>query len=159
MIHIVRFQSQSFTILQAILILSFRVKKLGAIESVINNELQHLFQWLRDKKLSLNETKTEPIIFRLPWKQLPREPDIGLNNCKLRLHTHVKYLGIFIDEIVSWKKQTDIFCSKLSRANGIVSKLRLFAPLKTCLSVYYPIFYSHPLHDCPAWSCTKEINY
>ena len=47
--------------------LMFSSKKLGAIESVINNELQHLFQWLRDKKLSLNETKTEPIIFRLPW--------------------------------------------------------------------------------------------
>ena len=50
----------------------------------------HLVQWLRGKKLSLNETKTELIIFRSPWKQLQWEPDIGLNNYKLKLHAHVK---------------------------------------------------------------------
>ena len=27
--------------------------------------------------------------------------DIRLNNCKLKLPTHVKYLGIFIDEVFS----------------------------------------------------------
>ena len=52
----------------------------------------------------------------------------------------------------------DILCLKLSRANGTLSKLRHFAPLKTCLSVYYTILYSHLLHGCPAWSYAKEIN-
>ena len=42
----------------------FSSKKLGTIESVINNELKHLVEWLRDSKLSLNGTKTEQIIFR-----------------------------------------------------------------------------------------------
>ena len=47
---------------------------------------------------------------------------------------------------------------KLSRANGILSKLRHFAPLKTCLSVYYSLFYSHLLHGCLALPYTREIN-
>ena len=49
----------------------------------------------------LNKTKIELIIFRLPWKQLPYESDIRLNNCKLKLHAHVKYIGIFIDKNLS----------------------------------------------------------
>ena len=44
-------------------------------------------------------------MFRLPLKQLPREPDVRLNNCKLILYTHVKYLGIFFDEVLPWNKQ------------------------------------------------------
>ena len=87
--------------------------------------------------------KIKLIIFRLAWKQLLRERDIKLNNCKLKLHTRVKYLEIFIDEALSWNKQIHIVCSKLSRANGILSKSRHFASLKTCLSVYYSIFYLH----------------
>ena len=91
----------SGSILQAILIQYSRVKKLGTIESVINNELKHLVQCLRGNKLSLNETKTEVIIYRTLWKQLLLEPGIRLNNCKLKLYPRVRYLGIFIDEVLS----------------------------------------------------------
>ena len=38
--------------------LIFSSKKSGTIESVINNELKHLVQWIRGNKLSLNETKS-----------------------------------------------------------------------------------------------------
>ena len=126
-------------------------KKLGTTESVINNELKHRVQWLRGNKLSLTETKTELIIFRSSSKQLPQEYDIRLNNCKLKLHTHVKYLVIFIDKVLSWNKQIDILCSKLSRA-----KLRHLALLKACLLVHYSIFYSHLLHCYLAWSYKKK---
>ena len=106
--------------------LSFSAKKLGTIESVINHELKLLVQWLRSNKLALNEAKTELIIFRSPWEHLPREPDIRLNNYKLKLHSHIKYLGILIDEVLSWNKQIDDICTKLARANGILSKLHHF---------------------------------
>ena len=118
--------------------LIFSSKNLGNIESVINNELKHLAQWLRDNKTSLNRIKTELIISSSPSKQgdvskaasLVSKADIRFNNCKFKLYTHVKYLEI----------------------------LRHFAPLKTCLLVDYSIFYSHLLQDCLAWSYPKEIN-
>ena len=51
-------------------------------------------------------------MFRSPWKHLLPEPDIRRNNCKFKLHTRVKYLGIFIDRVFSWNKPIDILCSK-----------------------------------------------
>ena len=48
--------------------LSFPAKKLGTIESVINDELKPLSQSLQGK-LFLNESKTELIIFRFPQKK------------------------------------------------------------------------------------------
>ena len=80
--------------------LLFPTKKLGTIDSVVNHKLKLISQWLRSNKLSVNETKTELIIFRFSRKDLPREPDI-INNYKLKLHSHVKYLGTLIDEVLS----------------------------------------------------------
>ena len=91
-------------------------------------------------KLSLNETKTELIIFRSPWKHLPRQQDIRVYNHKLKSHSHIKYLGILIDEVLSWNKQIDDICTNLARANGIISKLRHIVPKKTCVSVYFSLF-------------------
>ena len=65
--------------------LLFPSKKLGTNESVVNHELKFLSPWLRSNKLSLNETKTELMIFKTPPKNLPPEPDIRINNYKLNL--------------------------------------------------------------------------
>ena len=80
----------------------FPAEKLGTIESVVNHELKLLSQWFQSNKLSLNETKAELIIFRFQRKNLPREPDIRINNYKLKLYSHVKYLEILSDEVLSW---------------------------------------------------------
>ena len=55
--------------------------------------------------------------YKSHWKKLTCEPGIRLNNCKLKLHTHVKYLGILIEKNLSWNKQIYILCSKLDRDN------------------------------------------
>ena len=104
------FQNQLFTILQMKLIFYFSAKNLGTTDSVINYDLKLLVQWLRSNKLPLHETKTDLIIFRSLWNHLPGEPEFRINNYKLKLHSHVKYLGILIDEALYWKKQIDDIC-------------------------------------------------
>ena len=96
---------------------------------MVNHDLKLLLQLLRSNKLkSLNQTKTELIIFRSLRKNLPKEPEIRINNYKLKLHNHVKHLGILIDEVSSWSKQIESICMKLARVNGILFKLRHFVP-------------------------------
>ena len=90
--------------------LLFSTKKLGTIESFFKHEPKLLVQWFWSNKLSLNETKTELFIFRSLWKHLPREQDIRIYNCKLKLHSHIKCLSIPIDEVLSWNKQADNIC-------------------------------------------------
>ena len=73
----------------------------------MSHEIDFLVQWLASDKLSLNEAKTEIIIFRSPCKQLLRDPDIRINNYKVKLHQFFKYLGVFIDEVLSSNIQID----------------------------------------------------
>ena len=74
------------------------------------------------------------------------------------MHSHVKHLGILIDEVLSWNKQIDDICTMLARANGILSELRHFVPRKTCASVYFSLLYSHVLYSCLVWSYSTQRN-
>ena len=61
---------------------------------------------------------------------------------------------MYIDNYLSWNYHTT--CTKLSRANGILSKLRHNVPLETCLQVCYAIFYLHLIYGCNIWGHTSE---
>ena len=83
---------------------------------------------------------------------------VGHGWVKLIPADSVKYLGLHLDKYLSWDLQTNQLSKKVSRANGILSKLRHFAPKQTLVSVYYSIFYTHLLYGCPVWSLTKKEN-
>ena len=137
--------------------LIFDNKKIEVIEEVMNNELKFLVEWLRANKLSLNESKTELILFR-PMHKKSQYLNVRLNNFVLKPCKSVVYLGVTIDEVLSWNKQIEILCSKLSRTIGILSKLRYYVPHKTCITIYYSLFQSYILYGCLCWSFTAQYN-
>ena len=137
----------------------FSSKKIKTIETVINHELKMVSNWMNLNKLSLNTDKTKLIIFRS--KQKPFDSNmlsIKLNGKKLKLEENVKYLGMYLDQHLTWEYHINQLSKKLSRANGIISKLRHNAPIKTCLQVYYAIFYSHLIYGSSIWGLTYEKN-
>ncbi len=132
---------------------------LGTIESVVNYELKLVSKWLRLNKLSLNAGKTELIFFRSKQHSLNYDNiSIKFNGVKLIPVDYVKYLGMYIDKYLSWNFHVLQLSKKLSRANGILSKLRYYAPIQTCLQVYYAIFYSHLTYGCNVWGLTSKEN-
>ena len=62
--------------------LIFASKKKETIETVMNHELKILVEWLKANKLSLNESKTELIIFHSQYKRIP-DISIKINSFKL----------------------------------------------------------------------------
>ena len=137
----------------------FASDKLGTIESVVNYELKLVSKWLRLNKLSLNATKTELIFFRSKQHHLNHDDiSIKFNGLKLIPVEYVKYLGMYLDKYLSWNFHILQLNKKLSRANGILSKLRYYAPLDICIQVYYAIFYSHLIYGCNVWGLTSEEN-
>ena len=137
--------------------LIFASKKLKTIENIVNFELKLLVEWLKRNKLSLNESKTEVIIFHHQNKNI-ENISIKLNKIKLKIVKNVKYLGVNIDETLSWNKQIEDVKLKISKANGILSKLRHYVPQKICLSIYYSLFYSYLSYCCLAWSFSSKTN-
>jgi len=55
----------------------------------------------------------------------------------------IKYLGVIIDNKLSWKPQISSLCGKLSQACGVVCKIRHFADMKILRLIYFSLFHSH----------------
>ena len=102
----------------------FHSKKPKTIETIVNTELKEVVKWLRLNKLSLNAAKTELIFFRSYKHPLNYDNiSIKMNGLKLTPVDYIKYLGMYIDKFLDWNVHLEELGKKLSRANGILSKL------------------------------------
>ena len=116
---------------------------LKKINKQVNEDLKNLNLWLRANKISLNTKKTEIIIFRPRNKKIYKKLNFRLSGQRIQLSSRVKYLGVSLDDHLTWTNQVNLLTSKLARAAGIISKVRHFVEYKTLLSIYYSLFDSH----------------
>ena len=120
----------------------------------MNHDLRKLSMWLRANKLSLNIEKTELVVFRRQNTKLNNSFKIKLDGKRLFPTSSVKYLGVLLDEHLTWSPQISHVQMKLNRAIGILSKLRYQAniPFMYILkTVYYSLFGTHLLYACQLW--------
>ena len=72
-------------------------------------------------------------------------------------NSSVKYLGIRIDQYLDWKSYISETSIKLWRANGALSKLEHYIPLKTLVNIYHAIFSSHMRYACQVWGLCDNV--
>ena len=128
------------------------------LQRVVNKELKYLVEWLRANRLSLNVDKTEFIIFRPPHKPLNFRITLNLDQKTIFESTKIKYLGLLLDSRLSWKFHIQELSKKLSRAIGILYKIRAYSPKPIMRSLYFAIFHSHLTYGLPVWgSATQNL--
>ena len=71
------------------------------IESIVNQELKQVNNWLSANKLSLNLSRSSLLVFHPPQKKL-KTINIQINGLNILLKEKAKYLGIILDENLSW---------------------------------------------------------
>ena len=118
-------------------------RSLETLAKRMNQDLKNLTQWLKANKLSLNVKKTELMIFRPSKKKIDKSIKFKLDGKRLFPTESVKYLGVLLDEHLQWNKQIKHVKTKLSRAIGILSRLRHNTNLNVLKIAYHSIFGSH----------------
>ena len=129
----------------------FESEDLKNLEKIVNNELEKLHEWLCLNRLSLNITKTNFVIFHANNKPKPYVVTILINKHAIDEVETVKYLGILIDYQLTFKNQLDELSKKISRAIGVLYKLRPFVTTKILTSIYYAIVYPFLLYGITVW--------
>jgi hypothetical protein len=120
--------------------------------NLINEELIKLTDWLRANKLSLDISKSKYMLISTSNK-LKVNLDIKIGNISLKQSEFVKYLGIYIDQNLTWKSHINYISKKISKSVGIISKLR-HVDLPTLKQVYYSLVYPYLQYGISVWGNT-----
>ena len=144
--------------------ISYSSSDVSKLYNDTNEALEELNQWFCANKLCLNITKTKYIVFR-PSTQYPDITNrqiyidgksvsrIGNNENEKSF----KFLGIHLDETLSFKQHISKVCTKISRSNYIISKVKNILPRYSLLTLYSSIVQSHLNYGLHIWGSSVSI--
>lgn len=127
-------------------------KSVKQLNRHINHDLTLLCHWLKANKISLNANKTELIIFKSKRKSITKHLNFHISRQRITPKKSVKYLGLILDEHLSFNEHLHSLIPKLTCAVGMLAKIRHYITNETLKSVYFSIFNSHLLYGLQVWS-------
>ena len=136
----------------------YESKDLKELEKTVNTELKKLTLWLNVNRLALNVKKTNFVIFRSHKKDPDHNVTLLMNKSALEQKDHVKYLGVLVDQHLSWKHQINNVALKISRGIGILGKLKPLLKDNLLKCIYYSLVYSHLSYGIEAWGSASKTN-
>ena len=125
-------------------------------DSLINSELSKIHTWLSANKLSLNVAKTKYMIFATTKKKAKVNPHLHFNLEQVERVSSFSFLGITVNEHMTWSTHIDNIGVKLSRNIGIIQKLKYYLPIYTLKTLYHSLIHSHLNYGILAWGHNTE---
>lgn len=127
-------------------------KSFQEISATTNNLLRNLNEWFVANKLSLNIEKTSYSSFsnRMPQHDI----NLSINTTEIKRCEHVKYLGVWIDQNLTWKQHIDHIYSKIVKFVGIFYKLAYKLPDDCLKMLYFAFVYPHLLYGIEIYANT-----
>ena len=122
--------------------------------NIFNTELDKLLQWIRANKLSINLQKTKCMLFSNSVENLPR--NIILENTVIEVVPTINFLGLTIDNRLSWKPHVDNICRIISRNIGVINKVKFYFPTSTLLMLYSTLILPYLNYGIIAWGNTHS---
>ena len=86
-----------------------------------------------------------------------RHVPLCLNGSALNQTKSCKFLGINIDENLSWKKHIDVLTTRISTNVGIMNRLKYFLPQKILLTLYNAFILSYLNYAILSWGHGKAL--
>lgn len=132
-------------------------KDIAELETAVSVDMDMIQQWLVSNSLTCNYSKTNYMLFKMVNK-----PDIDVNvrmgDAQIDRVTEVKFLGVTIDEHLTWSSHIDVCCKRLSSA---IFGLRTLAwecgrNREALLIVYHGLFMSTARYGILAWGAAAE---
>ena len=133
-------------------------KKTDEMADIINQELEEIVSWLNANRLSLNIRKTKSILFNPTKDKKTINISLKILDEKIEQVEVIKFLGVILDENLTWKKHIQYINRKIAKNIGIISKARTILNKKTLLTLYYTFIYPYLNYCITSWgSANKTI--
>ena len=112
----------------------------------VNIELQKLSQWFLSNELSLNVIRTKYIFFHKPSKKdniLLVLPKLNICYNEIKRSESIKFLGGFLDEILTWKGHITHTENKTAKNIGLLFRSKPYVSKKCLFSFCYSYIHTY----------------
>ena len=128
---------------------------------VFNKELVNVNRWFQVNKLSVNAKKTNYMLLGTKKNTKPEyNLQLYLNSDRhstvrtpLEKVPSTKFLGLQIDQNITWKEHIDNIVKTCSRNVGIINKLKNFLPHEALYTLYCSLILPYINYGILAWGC------
>ena len=104
----------------------------------LNSDLAHVCNWLKENRLQMHSSKCKMMFIGFSHNLnniICEEPVVANGKPIFRTNTQV-YLGVKLDENLSWASHIDMICKKANSRIGAIKRIKPFVPVHTLESIY-----------------------
>ena len=124
---------------------------INEITNILNNELINISDWLISNRLTLNVSKTCYMVSCTTNNMPEANVNIKIKENLLNRVNFIKFLGVIIDEKLTWKPHLHYLCNKISQITGVLYKIRDCVTLDCLKLIYMSTAYPHLLYCSAIW--------
>lgn len=122
------------------------------------NDLDLLHKWFQYNLLTINISKTNHIIFKAKNKKITEFEPLTINNQIIKRSHCEKYLGLLLDDNLSWKPQIKKIKSKLTSITGTLRGIAQCFPHKIRYLIYNSLVKPHIDYLIEIWGAAAKSN-
>ena len=120
------------------------------IENNISDEISKITTWLHSNKLKLNASKSKFMIFFKHPRIIPKL-NIWANGNQIDEVQEFNFLGITIDQNITWTPHIRKISIKISRVIGVLRKLKHIFPQHILRLIYNSLIHPHLIYGLNLW--------
>ena len=133
----------------------------SSVENAIVNTaeaIQKLNEWIKINGLYLNTDKTNAMFFSL--RNAVDFPPVlnSINNETIAVTQSVKFLGVIMDNNLSWTDHIDSVCNKIKSYCYALKRLNKTLSIPILLNIYYAYVYFHIQYNVISWGSLAAAN-
>ena len=131
------------------------VNDTNTLEQELNKEISKVNTWLLSNKLLLNVAKSKFMIFFKHPRTIPKL-NISINGNQVEQVTNFNFLGITIDQNLTWKDHISKISIKIARVIGIMNKLKHIFPHQILRTLYNSLIHPHFIYGLYIWGFSPK---
>ena len=140
-------------------VIFYSAPEVSAIQATLVRELQAIDCWFHLNSLFINLTKTEAMLFGTSQK-LARinHFSVTINESAIKRVSEFKYLGVILDERLSWNGHVKAIVSKAGRRVGVLGCVRHYMNFQSANAIYISMIRPILEYCAGVWACCGEVN-
>lgn len=133
-------------------------KNLRILKQQAEKEMKNLYEWFISNKLTLNWDKTFFVMYHTKKKRIENFMELKINDKSIKRVDYVTYLGMIIDNNLSWDKHVNKLCTNLARNFQMFYNIRSILPNYLKRQLYFSLVYSRVQYGIELYgACSNRL--